>query len=149
MMNQVQRREKSEIRMNGNRQKAAVSLKTRSQCSWFYNAITPNLRDAVFIVSPKSWNLALSPRRTPAVTGPLWRPTRRPRSAVPGPSESSNSFERSLNLCKHFCANLHMIRAWSGCGSGRPATATSELVMEGLKKWRKKKRMRKINAISK
>jgi hypothetical protein len=31
---------------------------------------TLSLRDAVFVVSPKSWNRALSPRRTPAVARP-------------------------------------------------------------------------------
>lgn len=34
----------------------------------------------VFIVSPNNWNLALSPRRTPAITGPECNPTRRPSS---------------------------------------------------------------------
>lgn len=28
-------------------------------------------REVVFMVSPNNWNLALSPRKTPAVTGPL------------------------------------------------------------------------------
>jgi hypothetical protein len=33
-----------------------------------------SILDAVFTVSPKSWNLALSPLNTPAVTGPEFRP---------------------------------------------------------------------------
>ena len=32
--------------------------------------------------SPNSWNLALSPRKTPAVVGPEFKPTRKDRSAV-------------------------------------------------------------------
>ena len=33
--------------------------------------------------SPKSWNRAFSPRKTPAVVGPEFKPTRKDSSAVP------------------------------------------------------------------
>ena len=49
------------------------------------------IRAAVLTVSPKSWNLALSPRSTPAMTDPECRPTRSCRSRVPGPSLRSRS----------------------------------------------------------
>ena len=39
----------------------------------------------VLTVSPNSWKRARSPRRTPAVTGPEWRPNRMARSPVSGP----------------------------------------------------------------
>jgi hypothetical protein len=44
-----------------------------------------SIRLAVFTVSPNSWNRAFSPRRTPAVIGPLCKPHRPLRSPVDGP----------------------------------------------------------------
>ena len=41
---------------------------------------------AVLTVSPNNWKRALAPRRTPAVTWPLWSPTRAFKSPVPGPN---------------------------------------------------------------
>ena len=58
--------------------KFAVSCET-----WilFLNPVDSILA-VVFTVSPNSWNLALSPRSTPAVTGPEWSPIRIPSSPV-------------------------------------------------------------------
>jgi hypothetical protein len=53
-----------------------------------------SIRAVVLMVSPKSWNRDLSPRKIPAVTGPLWRPTRIDKSAVSGPSVISSFFVR-------------------------------------------------------
>jgi hypothetical protein len=41
-------------------------------------------------VSPNSWNLDRSPRKTPAVTGPECSPIRMVRSPVSGPSVASS-----------------------------------------------------------
>ena len=84
----------------------------------------PSIRAAVLTVSPKSWKRLFSPRNTPAVTAPLCRPKRIPRSAVPGPNSTSSSVVRPPISRRHSDANLAMMMAWSSLGSGRPATAT-------------------------
>jgi hypothetical protein len=52
----------------------AVSKET---CIIFFDPVD-SIQDAVLTVPPKSWKRALSPLRTPAVTGPEWIPTRIP-----------------------------------------------------------------------
>ena len=76
-------------------------------------------------VSPKSWNLALSPRRTPAVTGPECSPKRMLSSPVSGPKVTSSSFVTLVIFREQSCAKRAMIKACFSCGSGSPATATS------------------------
>ena len=107
----------------------------------------------VLTVSPKIWNLRrdngheggailqalvsldntktttyllFSPRNTPAVTGPLWIPTRSCSSRHSSPRRSANSPDaRSWKFFIHSCANLVIMRTWSGCAFGKPVTATS------------------------
>lgn len=70
-----------------------------------------SIRDAVFTVPPKSWKRDFSPRRTPPVTCPLWRPTRSDRSPVPSPRNSSKSSMLWLILSMQSLANFAIIAA--------------------------------------
>mmetsp|Transcript_22212 Transcript_22212/g.61855 ORF Transcript_22212/g.61855 Transcript_22212/m.61855 type:complete len:224 (-) Transcript_22212:1869-2540(-) len=81
---------------------AALSMSAVSLEMWIRPSV-PALsnRAATFMVSPKSWNLALAPRRTPAVTGPLCIPHRALRSPVDGPSSTSSRFTKDLISLRH------------------------------------------------
>ena len=70
-----------------------------------------SILEAVLTVSPKSWNRDLSPRRTPAVTGPECKPIRIRKSAVSAPNELTSLFVTSLILIMHSFAKRAMITA--------------------------------------
>mmetsp|Transcript_4098 Transcript_4098/g.11664 ORF Transcript_4098/g.11664 Transcript_4098/m.11664 type:complete len:216 (-) Transcript_4098:1443-2090(-) len=99
---------------------SAVSCET-----WMrFGMLVCSMRAAVLTVSPKSWNLDLSPRKTPAVTGPLCRPNRIFSSRVSGPRVTANSRTMTSILATQCIANRVITTAWLGMGSGRPVTAT-------------------------
>lgn len=71
-----------------------------------------------------TWKRALAPLRTPAVIGPECSPTLIANFCVSSPNLGVSSASTSvLNLRKHSEANLLIIIAWSGCGSGNPVAA--------------------------
>ena len=105
----------------------AVNKSAVSFVAWIRCGIPlPSKRDAVFTVSPKSWNLAFSPRRTPAVTGPECKPTRARNSPVDGPKYFSRSRVRRSILRRQTFANCAIITACCSLGLGKPHTATYE-----------------------
>ena len=48
--------------------------------------------------SPKSWNRAFSPRKTPAVVGPEFKPTRSERLAVPCSTTQRKDVQLSVRI---------------------------------------------------
>lgn len=104
------------------------------------------------LTSPKSWNRALSPRKTPPVTGPECRPIRKDKADVSGPyrdktrdceisssvrvlwqakmlyvvrtSLTSSCFMRLSIFCMQSFANRAIATAWSFVAVGIPQTAT-------------------------
>ena len=87
-----------------------------------------SIRLAVLTVSPNNWNLLFSPRSTPAVTGPLCRPTRNAKFPVSGPRIRSRPCTTLLKVVIHSIENLAITIAWSGLGSGNPQTATVKVI---------------------
>ena len=66
----------------------------------------------------------LSPRKTPPVTGPEWRPMRIAKLAVSAPKTSLSWLVNAFILKRHSLEKRAMTTAWSSRATGKPHTAT-------------------------